>query len=99
MSAYLLVAENEKTSQETRKIFRIAKKKHASHQSAREKELENAGEIWAFDERGETIVCAEGGRGKCKEEKKGDCKADVHDLSGKLERCAIPSQFSFYFAV
>jgi hypothetical protein len=73
-----------KTSQETRKIFRIAKK-HASHQSAREKELENAGEIWTFDERGETIVCAEGGGEKCKEEKNGDCKADVHDLSGKLE--------------
>lgn len=48
--------------------------------------------------RGDNCVRRERG-GKCKEEKKGDCKADVHDLSGKLERCAIPSQFSFYFAV
>ncbi len=30
-------------------------------------------------------MCAEGGGEKCKEEKKGDCKADVNDLSGKLE--------------
>ncbi len=80
------MAENEKKHHKRlERSSGLQKKKHASHQSAREKELENAEEVWTFDERGETIVCAEGGGKKCKEEKKGDCKADVHDLSGKLE--------------
>lgn len=74
-----------KTSQETRKIFRIAKK-NMPVTKAREKKNWRTPERSGLSMKEGRQLCAQrlGGK-KCKEEKKGDCKADVHDLSGKLE--------------